>query len=326
LLADRPPRSGWADVSTLVWFALHLALQQRDQLISQCLYDALQSWINQQGADFALLNARVVAEAPQRPAPSAYLCQHLMVAIELEGGSTQQVRVSIWPVADREQYDLNRPAPSVALNELLDIRDLPAFIQKKRKGFRKVPTPVVHLFAPRLFFSRGLELGHCDRFGRTLGEQYPFVLRTNLKAHPIGYYYYDDWHDKWAVIEEAFHRKAGDISETVDCLSIDRALIETLEEIQSAVLENCSDVVDFFEQVAENTALPVALWVRDEAVQARLVDVLESPVEQLAERIRQARETAQRSEEKELLGHHLSLMWEDPKIVPPDMQFDPEAC
>ena len=175
------------------------------------------------------------------------------------------------------------------------------------------------------------------RLKAVLGGEYPFVVRTNLKSHPISYYYYDDWNEKWKQLMGVFESNTNDELKPVDCSLSEWEVIEALETIRAAILKNCNSVGDFFELISEETALPVALWSRNPQFQDNLNDVLDCIVKTLPDRIRQERYTAHKSEIqqeqdtahesqiKTMLGHHLSLVWEDPKIVPPDMQFDPEA-
>jgi vWA-MoxR associated protein C-terminal domain len=103
-------------------------------------------------------------------------------------------------------------------------------------------------------------------------------------------------------------------------------LIAELATTCAARLEHCESVGEWFDWVSEEVALPIALWSREPDFQSQLVDVLDCLVKTLPNRIHQERQTAHKSKGNPLLGHHLSLVWEDPKIVPPDMQFDPEAC
>ena len=42
-------------------------------------------------------------------------------------------------------------------------------------------------------------------------------------------------------------------------------------------------------------------------------------------RSRGASEGEKGRKDKDLLGHHINLVWEDPKIVPPDIYFNAEG-
>ncbi len=208
---------------------------------------------------------------------------------------------------------------------VLSRQELPAFVRKKiREKLRKKPTPTIHLFVPRMLFGDNFEMLPSSDLGAVLGSEYPFVVRTNLKTHPIGCYYYDDWHEKWEQIEKAFENNTCEVAKFIDCSLPEEDLIPELEKTYAVILKNCDSVGSWFDLIAEETALPVALWSRDPQFQDQLANVCDCIFKDLPDRIHQERKTAHKSKIKPLLGDHLSLVWEDPKIVPPDMQFDPE--
>lgn len=329
LATDLPPEAGWDVEGRLVRFVVKLSFGLADRRISEHTYDALKVWVKQQGFNFAVLFERAKFEASQCPPAGTSQCKLLMVSVEQVGASTERVRVSIWPVADRNTYTLRRPPESIVQKKEMPISEVPTFIREQRRKRLANQSPTVHLFAPFNIFERNLEMWPCDRRGRGLGCQYPLVLRINLNAAPwvdLDYFfesqYYADWSKKWMLLEQALQSSTADVLVPVNYDDIDWD--DLVENISAARLENCSDVEDFFAQVADETALPIALWARDAALESQLGDVLDGTLEQLGERIRQERESAQSAEDDGLLGHNLSLLWEDPKIIPPDIiPFDP---
>lgn len=319
---DRAPVTGWETEGRLVHFAMILAWMG-DTSVSE----RLEAWINRCDFSFSHLFVRIDREMKQKKISSSNICQHLMVVVDPRETAPNELRVSLWAVPDRATYDPRNPSTPIVSEKILAIGDLPGFIREQiRQKFRKVPTPTIHLFVPRSLFGCDVEMLPSNKFGAILGSEYPFVIRTNLKTFPIGYYYYDDWNEKWKQIETAFEHKTRDVFQPVDCSLSDADLVAQFTSITAAILQECDSVADLFELISEETALPVALWSRDPQFQANLTDVLDCIVEKLHDRVRQERDTARRSISEKLLGHHLSLVWEDPKIVPPDMQFDPEAC
>jgi vWA-MoxR associated protein C-terminal domain/vWA-MoxR associated protein middle region (VMAP-M) 1 len=325
LSTDRAPAPVWEAEGRLVQFVMMLVKMDD---ISLNTYDALQDWVNNLcHFDFLALLERITREMKQQKISSGNVCQHLMVVVEQKETSIDKLRVSMWAVEDRNTYDPYKPPSPTIPEKILTIAELPDFIRQQiRQKFRKSSTPTIHLFLPRALFGCDIEMQHCGKAGAALGSEYPFVVRTNLKTHPISYYYYDDWNEKWEKIVTASDVKTDLFFTTVDCSMPETNLIEDLALINAAMLQNWDSVGELFGMIAEETALPVAIWSRDTQFQDNLSDVLDGIVEKLRYRIQQERNTAHRSPSKPLLGHHLSLIWEDPKIVPPDMQFDPEAC
>lgn len=325
LSSDRAPIEGWKTEGRLVHFAMMLV--QMDDTPPHT-YTALKTWIEQQcRLNFPALLDRITFEMKQQKVSSSSECRHLMVDVQPIELSTNELRVSLWAIPDRETYNPNKPPKALGSEKVVLRQDLPVFLRGQIRKLRRKPIPTIHLFVPRLLFDCDVEMIPNSTIGTVLGSEYPFVIRTNLKTHPIDRHYYDDWDEKWKQVEKAFENKTCDEVKPVDCsLPEKKLIIKELKSLCAAVLDQCNAVGELFDLVAEETALPVAIWCRDPQVQDQLTGVLDCIVKHLPDRIRQERDTAHKSKVKPLLGHHLSLVWEDPKIVPPDMQFDPEAC
>lgn len=325
LSIDRAPVLGWENEGRLAHLVMMLA--PMDDTPPHA-YEKLKNWIEQQcHPNFPALLDRITLELKQQKVPSSNVCQHLMVVIERVETAVDELRVSLWVVPDREAYDPRHPSLPLVSDKVLLRQELPAFLREQiRQKLRKQPTPIIHLFVPRELFECDVEMLPSSKQGAVLGSEYPFVVRTNLKAHPIGYYYYDDWNEKWEQLENAFEKKTCEEIKPIDCSLPGADLLVELAATYAAMLKKCDSVGELFDLISEETALPVALWSRDPQFQEQLVEVLDCLVKNLPGRIRQERDIARKSKVNPLLGHHLSLVWEDPKIVPPDMQFDPEAC
>lgn len=324
LSIDRAPAYGWETEGRLSQLAVMLAWMGDTPSHA---YDRLKAWVERCNLSFPDLLDRLTREMKQQKVSSNNSCQHLMVEVEQVEASPNELCVSLWPVPDRETYDPNNPPMPIVSKKTLPIAEFPAFIREQiRRKLRKHPTPTIHLFVPRALFGCDVEMLPSSKLGTVLGSEYPFVVRTNLKTHPIGSYYYDDWLEKWEQLEEAFEHNTINVFQAVDCSVPEQELIAELATATAALLKKCDAVDELFELIAEETALPVALWSRNSEFQDQLTDVLDCLVEHLPHRIQEERSSACKAKVKSLLGHHLSLVWEDPKILPPDMQFDPEAC
>jgi V8-like Glu-specific endopeptidase len=323
---DRPPRADWETEGRLAHFATLLAQMSSTPAYT---YGRLKTWVEQRcHLNFPSLLDRISLEMKQQKkvVPSGK-CQHLMVVVEPVETAIHELRVSLLAVPDRDTYNPYEPLLPIAQEEGLSPQALPAFLQKTiRDRLHKKTTPTIHLFVPRDLFDCDFAMLPSSRLGDALGSKYPLVIRTNLTTHPIGRYYRDDWQEKWEQVEQAFENPICTTVKPIDCSLPEGELIAELKTIWAAMLEKCDCVSDLFELASEETVLPLALWSRDPQFQNHLTEVLDGIVRHLPDRIQQERATAFKSQIKPVLGHHLSLVWEDPKIVPPDMQFDPEAC
>lgn len=320
-LITHPDPTGWKE-GKLVYFVMMLAWM-RDTPIST--REELKAWVERCGHKYSDLLERIDSEMRQKQVSPSNECECLMVAVEQVETSTDELRVSLWAVPNREAYNPRNPPMPLISEEVLSRQELPTFVRKKvRDKLRKKPTPTIHFFVPRILFGYNFEMLTSSDLGAVLGSEYPFVVRTNLKTHPIGWYYYDDWHEKWEQLEKAFENNTCEVAKFIDCSLPTEDLIPELQQTYAVILKNCDSVGSWFDLIAEETALPVALWSRDPQFQDELDNVRNDIIKNLPDLIHQERKTAHKSKIKPLLGHHLSLVWEDPKILPPDMQFDSE--
>jgi vWA-MoxR associated protein C-terminal domain/Trypsin-like peptidase domain/vWA-MoxR associated protein middle region (VMAP-M) 1 len=323
LSIDRAPVASWESAGRLVQFAMILV--KMGGIRENTLY-ALKNWVeNSCHCDFKSLLWQITEEMTiNQEIPSDTIYQHLMVVVEETEVSINELRVSIWAVSNRDTYNpVNPPQPNVA-NKILRIADLPAFIREQIRKFRKDPTPTIHLFLPRKLFGCDIEMRPCGSRVDVLGSIYEFVIRTNLNTHPIDYQnYYDDWIFKWQKIEVALKQQSNQLFKHVDCSQPEANLIREIAHINAAMLKNwhsSESIGDLFGLIGDDdVSLPVAIWSRDPQFQDNLSDVLDCVVKTLQDRVRQERSAAHESPSENLLGHHLSLLWEDPKVLPPGM-------
>ncbi|MEM9567030.1 MAG: trypsin-like peptidase domain-containing protein [Cyanobacteria bacterium P01_E01_bin.34] len=327
LASDRNPLKSWENEGRLVRFALMLAWMAS----SPHTFDVIKSWVEECQLKFDPLLTKLTREMKESKISQSGVCKHLMVVVEEAQDRPGRWRMSIWPVEERDDYNTDSPLRPIA-NEVCSKQELPIFIRKQMRKKIGTGRPFVHLFLPRELFDDGLEMLPSTETGRlaetTLGCEYPCVLRTNLNTFPFsGYkYYHDDWQERWSQIEAVLENNSISVFKPVDCRKTGRSLLNILQAIKAARLENCEIVHKFLDMVNEELALPVVLWTRSQHWQSELSSILAGKVCSLPERVREEREAAYYGEQKDALGYHLSMVWEDPKILPPDMQFDPEAC
>jgi len=319
LSCDRPPAPGWEEDGNLARFAARLA---RHPETNTQAYDALTAWVGEERFQRSL--ARLTREDKENPAlhPESG-CEAVIVtleAVEKDDAPEERYRVSLWAIASRDRYDRNLPPKPLLSARTFSLEELPKqIVDTIRKTLGKKVDPFVHLFVP-------CKLLCCDaetRGGRrTLLGDYVFSVRINPKTCPqLGQDFDDDWNDKWARIESSWQESAVSVLAPIDCRLYDSAPDEVLDELEgtdAATLSGYSALGNVFgDMVDEGIALPVVLWSRDRQFDSALNGVLDGPLGDLPRRVREIRGQA-RGDENAVLGRHLSLMWEDPKIVPPD--------
>lgn len=317
-LLDLPPNAGWENEKRLVQFVMQLV---RMDEIPEAVYDRLKQWIEHRSFDFAALLDRITREMKGKKILSSNVCKNVMVVIDPVETRNNQVRLSLWQVFDHETDDQYN-ALNIILEQEIAIDQLPQFIWQTMGDTFGNKKPIIHYFVPRSSFCCDTAITPFGRRGRGLGCEYPFVIRTNLNTCPTGRRYHSNWAEKWENIQKVWNHPMRDVVRSIDCSLTEEEIIEEMMNLNAAVLQDCHDVGDLFEMIAEDTALPVALWSREPLFQERLADMLDCEVNALGDRIRQERDKAHKLKSEDSLGNHLSLVWEDPKIVPPDMRYE----
>ena len=315
-----PAAIGWELVGNLVRVAVQVA---QTKATGQC-YSVMKTWVEQQGHEFLPLLDRVMSAPIEKAIPLRRQCEHLMVVVEPVGNSKEQIRVSLWAVADRAVYLPNKAEEPFLYQKEVSFDQLAALIREEyRRRFSPKPPPVTHLFVSPGWLHHAFDRQTCGIKGRRcLGSEYPLVLRMIPPSQIYGYE--ETWREAWESVEDLLSERSIDVFKRIDCTDTENAAV-AIEEHNVAVLENCDDLEDLFDLVVDgDTALPVALWVREKSLQPKIDEVLDGLLEELRERIFQERREAHKSKGNALLGHNLSLMWEDPVVVPPDLRFDPD--
>lgn len=322
-LIDLPESKGWQE-DRLTQFAVLLA----KMIHSPTVYNTLKSWVGLRGCNFPVLLERVTAEIKQKKSPVGTTCTDVMVEVAPDEQNETQVRISMWAIADREIYDpLNPPSPDIQ-DETVVLSKLPKFLhdQLEQLGGR----PRLHLFMPFALIDSPIDVAEVDDDRFILGSERPVLIRLNLNLMPTSSAYSERRLEKWQELTSEWDHNAKavlmpaiDASQyyVQDKLSAP-SLVRAIRSRNAAVLSNFSDIKGFFELVVKKTALPIALWSRKNELNPEVASILGCSVRELPERIRQQREDVEGEDEDEdslLLGRHLSLVWEDPKVVLPTM-------
>lgn len=322
-LIDLPESKGWQE-DRLTQFAVLLA----KMIHSPTVYNTLKSWVGLRGCNFPVLLERVTAEIKQKKSPVGTTCTDVMVEVAPDEQNETQVRISMWAIADREIYDpLNPPSPDIQ-DETVVLSKLPKFLhdQLEQLGGR----PRLHLFMPFALIDSPIDVAEVDDDRFILGSERPVLIRLNLNLMPTSSAYSERRLEKWQELTSEWDHNAKavlmpaiDASQyyVQDKLSAP-SLVRAIRSRNAAVLSNFSDIKGFFELVVKKTALPIALWSRKDELNPEVSSILGCSVRELPERIRQQREDVEGEDEDEdslLLGRHLSLVWEDPKVVLPTM-------
>ncbi|MEO1068279.1 MAG: hypothetical protein AAFW95_04065, partial [Cyanobacteria bacterium J06638_6] len=140
--------------------------------------------------------------------------------------------------------------------------------------------------------------------------------------------YQEPWQRKWSRLLETSPTELCEAFVQGDELSLETELVERLNRPTSLGLKTSKVYQDSqYEKlfgILIATGTPVALWLRndqfDETVCAvtDLNNVLTCKIATLPEAVKRCRSAAMATaDETAHIGHHLSFLWEDPKLIPP---------
>lgn len=306
------------EIDRLTQFAMFLVVM--DGLPGE-LMNEIAAWVKFRNFNFDALYVKANRYRQERQVSAAAASPHLVVQISPDEHESQNnVVVSIWVIDDRDSYNPLEPRLPLIRDRVVAFTALPTFLETWLQEESNLDNPMIHCFVARHLL--GCNLDACEtESGLTLGNQYKLVMRTDLNQSPAGKQYYTRWHNKWQSLHNKQQSVAREVFVRTDC-SDKRQLYRQLHSAEMAILENLASeqVSEVFKFIADKMALPVALWVRQDELCQELDRVLDCPIMTLPDRVRDERLEAI---DETCLGYHLSLVWEDPKVIPPtwDMRF-----
>ena len=168
-----------------------------------------------------------------------------------------------------------------------------------------------------------------DNYGAVqlpLGREYKVVLRCTDRLSR-SYRQAKQWKLKWERHQSLLTRTAhevfmpGDDSDLEDLYYDLSEADETIVGLKVVQVPSCAVENNLF-GVLLQTGTPLAIWCREqlanETHETELDRVLNACcLENLPQTIKKERRNARKQPENAHIGHHLSLLWDDPDLVPP---------
>ncbi|MEC4815122.1 MAG: hypothetical protein SAK29_17875, partial [Scytonema sp. PMC 1069.18] len=166
-------------------------------------------------------------------------------------------------------------------------------------------------------------------FPSVIGHDYKVVVRSCERLTETYERYRGFWTQKWQTLNRFAHSSASSASAF---MSIDD---ETVKDLFPRL--KCSEIFGLRARRAPEkigkgsifaailaTAIPVALWLRqnlpDLDCQAEIEQILDGCILKLPESIKKTRCQVTSNTDAHI-GHHLSLLWEDPYRLPPSISY-----
>lgn len=160
----------------------------------------------------------------------------------------------------------------------------------------------------------------------TLGSQYKIVVRSYERILPT-YLYKGFWEEKWKIAQQLTDIEVGKTLIPGDCNNLKRLFVELNKpdiiglKLTTAPVQTGKGSV--FALILK-TAIPLAIWLRQDLAKncdEKIDGLLQCGIHQLPENVKMKRLDAVLEPPDTHIGHHLSLLWEDPYRLPPDIDY-----
>ncbi len=160
----------------------------------------------------------------------------------------------------------------------------------------------------------------------TLGSQYKIVVRSYERILPT-YLYKGFWEERWKIVQQLTNIEVGTALISGDSNNLKQLFIELNKpniiglKLTTAPVQTGKGSV--FALILK-TGIPVALWLRQNLTtncDEKMNGLLQCYIDQLPENVKMKRLDAVKEPPDTHIGHHLSLLWEDPYRLPPNIDY-----
>ncbi len=324
--------------------------------------DKLKQWIKKNPNNPSDLLPKTISHYQNDQQTNLDAQPYLLVKLESSKQYHQQRQsylVEAWFIADRSNYNYLRNHQDCKIlktpqnddkseQHLLSIEDLPnliLFLIKQSKSIRNEEVkrfylqgiiklfykPIIVFFLPYLLFNYAFEIIETeddDNSPIPIGSEYCVIFRSVKRLGKK--YYQGQWLIKWQQLQNN--------NTTISCLNnFAFSDCETWEELYADWEEKNAIGVKLHKPPCEQilgmidrTAIPVVLWLRKNDFKTinfkqALEQLLNCKINELPEKVKQQRLQAfpKAKKKQEHIGHHLALLWEDPYLLPPQIDLLP---
>ncbi|OUL23955.1 hypothetical protein BV378_20170 [Nostoc sp. RF31YmG] len=187
----------------------------------------------------------------------------------------------------------------------------------------------IEIFLPLELINKAVDSWEIENefgFPVKLSGEYKVIVRSTERLLPTYSRYKGFWQEKWTTLQKIIKNPVFSAFVLWDDDDLKKLFIELKKEntigIKLERIPTETGKGSVF-AVILSTAIPVALWLRCHLPECnQQVDgLLRCCIEQLTETIANKRLEALPQPENSHIGHHLSLLWEDPYRLPPSIDY-----
>ncbi|BAY47559.1 hypothetical protein SAMD00079811_51770 [Scytonema sp. HK-05] len=306
-------------------FVAHLVL---DFNIPKALRDELQKWGENNIKDFNQLREDIQKDnnSDIQDANS-----YLVIRVKPKTKKIDRFYISAWLIPDircykPQNYDgFQTLDVSKSSTKTFTLAEIPQIVESllNQSSSYVLRNLTVEFFLPSQLLNHEVDsfIKKEFNYAETIGKKYRVFVRANERLEK-NYPYKGLWYDKWQKLKQAYNCQCRQelVSKNYTLEVLRKKLDKAIGLIFIKVPEPTSH--EKFFSLLLITATPIALCLRKEIKLQAVVknSLLDCCIQELPEKVKEKRLDAPQDKDDHI-GHHLSLVWEDPERLTPDAEY-----
>lgn len=183
--------------------------------------------------------------------------------------------------------------------------------------------PTIEIFLPYELLNEPIDTWNIkidDDFLRPIGVFYQVIVRSTNRLNKK-YKFRNVWVQKWNTLNKLTENNYSQYFISGEFSSCDELMSKINKDSSIALILVKPPPTQEYFKVINATGIPVALWFRQELNISNFKDEINNLIEclitELPKKVKEQRSSDFSSDCEERIGHHLSLLWENPYIIPP---------
>ncbi|MBR8839319.1 MAG: hypothetical protein DSM106950_36290 [Stigonema ocellatum SAG 48.90 = DSM 106950] len=322
-LGDMP--QGNAHESPIVQFVARLS---QNPNISEPTATQLKEWVQQNAKNFSQLLTEISDDEVTTKEQQDSIPTYLIILIKpSQQNQNKHYSVAAWFISDgrKDKFDFRTGQGYNSLDiqeqeEIFQLKQIPTLVQNfltqaaNKYMMDWCEPPIIMFFLPFKLLNEPIDSWKIEKI--PLGIQYHVVIRSCGRLK--GYLFRNIWIQKWQALQ---HRM--DSLDEKNLIFGDgdwKSLLNKLDQPKVVGVKLLKPPSKDIINVLEKTATPVAIWFRKSLKEINLQEQFETLVKggmgALPKIIKEKRSEAFSIDKEQHIGHHISLLWEDPYLLP----------
>lgn len=298
--------------------------------------DSLEKWVKSQGCDWQLLSEAVapiyqeIQDELNPPVSFAKPMSYLVIKVDDTNPKSEEYFVNAWFAADswEKRKAITVPTPKLG-QKGFTIEEIPSLLDGFLDQVDVFQELTIEFFLPYDLLTLPVDTWETQGLGisEAIGHNYRVSIRSVDRLRPTYNRYRGIWQQKWQKLnqESSPLRNNFIVGDKIDPKELLAQLKQ--ETVYGLQLERISASETFRSLYAAflQTGTPLGLWIRQSSSQCteqeNLTELLDYCVMELPEQVRQTRKKANIKDPEAHIGHHLTLVWEDPARLPEVLSY-----